>query len=417
MNTCPPVKYLSRLLLSLFILLLALPLYAHSHASQKNDGMHLIDLSHYLGFKASCRVVDFVDHNTLLTENYAPTGPCALDFWDVRTSRIRETITSPTPVVICISFDGLYMAGLGGTAANRVLKTYDSNVVYVWDLRTRHLVKTIELGAHATAFAIKFMPGAQHRLIVQEDPTNDKTNFPQFLALNALSGHVVQALRFKYASIGDLVFSPDGKLMVGLVGDLEVFDAHPLRFLYEYPGRHLEEGVEHPAFFVSNRQIDYAPYLYDLQRHRVSPILPGHPNLQMQCLAPIPHHLGYALFQVTRSQGEDDIELWNILANKKLHSWPLPRPPRQIAFGKSDQEDYTDFLSDDTFVSPDGKAFCLVDENHVAYVYDYDFNKASLNKKGKTAAGFLKSSSPKTLHPPRYSALSRRTTLARRPAR
>lgn len=417
MHTCPPVKYLSQLLLSFFIVLLALPLYAQSHAGQKSGVIHLIDFSRYVRYKAFGSVFGLVDRNTPLTERSPFTGPCALDFWDVRTGKIRTTITPPTPVGITISSDGRYMAGLGGTAKNHILESYSFHVVYVWDLRTRHLVKTIELGAHASAFGFMFMPGAQHRLIVQEDPTNDKTNFPQFLVLDALSGHAIQALRYQKATIADLVFSPDGKLLVGLCGDLTVFDTHPLRFLYEYPGKPLADGVEHPEFFVSNRQVVYTPYLYDLQRHRVSPILPGHPNLQMQCLAPIPHHLGYALFQVTSGQGEDDIELWNILANKKLHSWPLPRPPRQIAFGKSDQEDYTDFLSDDTFVSPDGKAFCLVDENHVAYVYDYDFNKASLNKKGKTAAGLLKSSTPKILHPPRYSALSRTMTLARTPAR
>lgn len=365
------------------------PAYAQKPVASQEDAPQKIDLAAYLHPTYDAGVIGLLDRNTLLTTRSPGVGSATLDFWDIHNKKIQTSIPILAPIdawSATISYDGLYLIGLQGVATYLPEPVYNPHIVYLWNLPKRAFSRQIDLGPHASVYSVCFMPGQPDRAIVTENPTKDATNFPQFATLGCLTGRLIQAVRYQDATVVTLhnhLFSPDGKMMVGLYpagegdryGAFDVFDAHTLKLLYRADGSKGHFVVSDNAFFIGNNKLFLGSSFYDIKTHQTTPFLPSHSTQKVACLVPVPKQSAYGLFVVKSDKAEPDLELWNIVSHKSVRRWPLPRRSRPVPVKKDNEVHQTEPIGIDyAYVSRDGEAFGILDSNGMAYIYDYNFN-------------------------------------------
>ena len=331
----------------------------------------VIDLSNYFslpGYDAG--VYGLLDRNTLLTTKEPSSGASSIDFWDVKAGKIRASLRPPTPVSarrIELSPDGRTLVGIQDVAPYSPYQVFNTHILYVWDLRRRRLVRTIDFGQHARVSAMCFLPGRKSQIVVTEDPTSGPSNFPQFLILDYLTGRPVRTVRDRDAtntSLSRRLFAPNGGTFFSawsagegdLGGGFQVFRAKSFHRLYALSGTPGRSVIDGPASFVSGHTVLMGSLLYDTRTRRFRPALPGHRADDVECLCALPNTLKRYLFSVQTGRAAPALELWDVAAGRRLHSWRLP--PGGL----------------EAFASRDGRAFGLMDNDQKMRVYDCDLN-------------------------------------------
>ena len=355
-----------------------------AQAPQRLPPAHPIDLSRYIfpAFGYDAAIVGLLSKDTLLTARYGFDSRSTLDFWDVKTGQVKDRIITPSPVAsnsVVVSPDGLELMATQNIATDIAKPIYFPHTIFLWQLRTRKLIATLDLSGTNRIEGAFFVPNDPDRLLVT-------THIPsQFLSVSLKKKSVSNIVKYQYATYLQqdyVAFSPDGKLLVGLYmpdesqpsGSFDVFDAKNLKIITSFDGDKIGRVVSLPLFFISNNKIILGNTLYNTHTMKSSLVLPHYSNLHGRCLSAVPGHQGYAIFLVKHEGSEINLELWDIPHEKVLHRWLLPRRPRLLPLQKGESGDNTEAVVPVTaYVSRDSKAFGFLDDRGVVRVYDYNF--------------------------------------------
>ena len=349
------------------VLIVALLARACAASAQPAEPLPLIgtiDLSHYLFSTTApdAAVVGLVAARTLVTARSDPDGKATLDLWNVETGRVTASILAPTPIdpaSVAMSPDGKRLLAVQSVGEAPV-PVYYPNRVYVWDVATRRLSRTIDFGPGVEASGAFFDQNNSEQAIVTVNAPLDASEDGRFVRVDLRNGRQGRPVPYRYAAYlwaPSVLFSPDGKLLLGIYassgqhpgGSLDVFDATTLHPVASFDARGGPGVVTGPAYFIDSHRAAVGSLLYDTRSQQGTRLLSRHPGRYF--LAGIPGRRGYGLFV----SGEG-MELWNMVEQTMTTCWDLPLAPPDPKL----HWPAAHIMPSAAYVSPDGKELCFL---------------------------------------------------------
>ena len=334
-----PKKYFTKIL-SLFLCLVACQFFTINHVFAQatfQQEPRKIDLSSYVELNYNSRLIGFINSQTFVTARTTFDHGSSIDFWDTKSGRIISTILPPEPVYsgsVIISPDLRFIAGFQDVASYLPKPIYNPHKIFIWDLPSHHLRKTIDLGNQIHLDGAIFYPGKTNIMILtafDSTGTNDR-----IIYLNLNTGKQEKENHFALARElhhNNIIFSSDGKTMVGVFpaiessqGLIDIFNFFTGKLISSYENTSDDYRIDEPYFFLSNTQIVCNRFIYNIQTKHTALLLKPH-DLRLKCVAGVPGKLGYTFF--LSKQG---LELWNLSADKMLKQWPQIKQATHIYF-------------------------------------------------------------------------------------
>lgn len=312
--------------IAVFICLTARPSAAPC-ASPVERPIALLDL-HQLQSQAiqgDLRVVALPTQSQIVTAQSDLTGHSAINIWRKRSRAwVKFTLASPTPIEensVSLSTDSHFLLASETTVTNGNVY-YEPHRLFVWDLHTLKLIRTVDIGQSSHIYASAFVSGkSDQAILTARDGVVNK-----LLRVNLLTGKLLYEQVYPDGTLlirDQILFSPQGRSMACVYPAGEVspnrvdfFDTESGKIARTLQGSDSVKGeISVPFFFLNEEQFICGNSIYSIQTGQKKPLFSNHDTRQ-RCISGIPSRPGYAFFLAKRG-----LELWSISAQRMLRRW------------------------------------------------------------------------------------------------
>lgn len=299
------------------------------------------------------------------TRSNRPGSRGGIDSWDLKRGHIVSRLVPPEQIdagSVQASPHSRFLIATQELMGDARPIVYDPHRLFVWSLRTRKLLRTVEFGPRVNLDKVAFLPGRDDQVLVAARfSKNGVTNQQQHVfRVNLGSGRVQANARHRLSKYllnyyAYTLFSSDGHLLArvdtlgeGQPGYVDVVDVKSGRLLRRFQGDFTRRPVYDGVFFLPGRRFFFmsAPYgahvgeqgapayrglVFDIPR------VPDNPGarvktrrvMEAKCLAALPSRPGCAFFDSARG-----LELWDVPRHKRLRRWPELQRVERIMFSR-----------------------------------------------------------------------------------
>lgn len=300
---------------------------------------------------------------TMRPDNYKVKS--TIDFWNLKSGKIESRIFPPKSE--CIGGGSVEVSpdGTKIIARQALFCGHDPHVrrphqIYSWDLKTKKLLRTLDIGRDVHLDEAKFLPYQSKIILVKYRKYVDvkigivgEKRYTIYFDINTGK----RLPHFRYAASEAVIagythsslFSPNRKYLLNTIemgegepGSVTVSSLQTGKVLANHNGAFDGRATDGPAFFLSNQKVffsswnsvstDEAPLnIYTnmvLNIETSQARLCSSPRLlHLHLIAGVPSHPGWAFFAARKG-----LELWDVTNVKLLQLWPNIKHIEQIFF-------------------------------------------------------------------------------------
>lgn len=279
-------------------------------------------------------VLGFTDRNKLLVLlNRNPLSGQARFFWiDAKKGQVSGSAPGGLldPFGPHLSPDGKTVIGYDNVSLHQRQFPNEPCLHYlrVFNSATMMPAATIDIGRMNNIHGVTFVPNEPGKVVIWAttlEPYDGDTALlnDHFEFWNWKQAQRLGRINYKSArSTGDVIFSPKPGMIACVnendesygEGGMTVLDRKTGDFLW-HSGGQSNFPVGPPFVFLSNTEVISKEHIYNIQTHKITPLLPQHPKLRS--VSGIP---GYPSLMFM--QAETGLQLWDIRTRKSIKQWP-----------------------------------------------------------------------------------------------